>query len=156
METLEGIAKHNGPLTDREGNGIGRYASTGLPHAFAAYNEQQDLELWSHAGAEAQVAAIADDIAYDVHDLDDGIRARMFTLDDLTTLPLVGDAVLEVRTLYPNLEMPRAVGEVCAVSSPVSSRMWCWRARIAPPGLALEALRMCALSGTPSSASARR
>ncbi len=111
-ETLEGIAKHNGPLTDREGNGIGRYASTGLPHAFAAYNELQDLELWSHAGAEAQVAAIADDIAYNVHDLDDGIRARMFTLDDLTTLPLVGDAVVEVRTLYPGLDMPCAVGEV--------------------------------------------
>lgn len=111
-ETLEGIAKHNGPLTDKAGNGIGRYASTGLPHAFAAYSAQQDLELWTHAGPEAQVAAIADDIAYDVHDLDDGIRARMFTLDDLASLPLVGDAIIEVRTLYPGLETPRAVGEV--------------------------------------------
>ncbi|MGQ3674059.1 deoxyguanosinetriphosphate triphosphohydrolase [Xanthobacter sp. TB0139] len=110
-ETLEGIAKHNGPLTDRDGNGVGRYAA-GLPHAIQAYNEQQDLELWSHASAEAQVAAIADDIAYDVHDLDDGMRARMFTVDDLADLPLVGNALLEVRTLYPGLDVPRTVGEV--------------------------------------------
>lgn len=110
-ETLEGIVKHNGPLIDREGRGIGHYEN-GLPHAIAVHSAQQDLELWSHAGPEAQVAALADDIAYDVHDLDDGIRARMFTLDELEPLPLVGDAIREVRARYPGLEMARMVNEV--------------------------------------------
>ena len=110
-ETLEGIAKHNGPLTDREGRGIGRYAG-GLPHAIKVHTEQQDLELWSHASAEAQVAAISDDIAYDVHDFDDGLRAGMFTLDDLAGIPLVGEAIGEVRALYPGLGTGRTVNEV--------------------------------------------
>lgn len=110
-ETLEGIVKHNGPLVDRAGRGIGHYAD-GLPHAISVHSAQQDLELWSHAGPEAQVAALADDIAYDVHDLDDGIRAHMFTLDELEPLPLVGDAIREVRARYPVLDMARMVNEV--------------------------------------------
>ncbi|MFG1304342.1 deoxyguanosinetriphosphate triphosphohydrolase [Xanthobacter autotrophicus] len=110
-ETLEGIAKHNGPLTGRDGRGIGRYLG-GLPHAIEVHSAQQDLELWSHASAEAQVAAISDDIAYDVHDLDDGLRAHMFTLDDLAGLPLVGEALGEVRGLYPGLGVARTVNEM--------------------------------------------
>jgi len=110
-ETLEGIVKHNGPLTDRAGRGLGNYA-TGLPHAILVHSAQQDLELWSHAGPEAQVAALADDIAYDVHDLDDGMRARMFTLDELEPLPLVGEAAREVRARYPGLDVARTVNEV--------------------------------------------
>src|SRR5207344_2937374 len=74
-ETLEGLVKHNGPLTDREGVAIGRHRATGLPHGIAQYQRVQDLELWSLASAEAQVAALADDIAYDAHDIDDGLRA---------------------------------------------------------------------------------
>src|SRR6476646_3504186 len=69
-ETLEGLVKHNGPLTDRQGRGIGRYAQTGVPAAISAYSALQDLELWSFASAEAQAAALADDIAYDAHDID--------------------------------------------------------------------------------------
>ncbi len=110
-ETLEGIAKHNGPLTDRAGAGLGRYGA-GLPHAITVHSAQQDLELWTHASAEAQVAAIADDIAYDVHDLDDGLRACLFALDDIAGLPLVGEALDEVNRLYPGLELPRVVNEV--------------------------------------------
>ena len=75
-ETLEGIVKHNGPLTDRAGRAVGRYAERGVPATILDYGE--DLELWSYAGGEAQVAAIADDIAYDAHDLDDGLRAELF------------------------------------------------------------------------------
>src|SRR5689334_11896065 len=74
-ETLEGIVKHNGPLTDRRGEPIGRYAGRPLPHAIACHAKSQDLELWSQPSAEAQIAALADDIAYDAHDLDDGLRA---------------------------------------------------------------------------------
>ncbi|MGR7997121.1 deoxyguanosinetriphosphate triphosphohydrolase [Xanthobacter sp. ZOL 2024] len=110
-ETLEGLVKHNGPLTDRKGQGIGHYAG-GLPHAIVVHSALQDLDLWSHAGPEAQVAALADDIAYDVHDLDDGIRAHMFSLDELEPLPLVGEAIRDVRARYPGLDMPRTVNEV--------------------------------------------
>ena len=82
-ETLEGLVKHNGPLTDRDGRPVGRYRERGVPQAILDYMRQQDLELWSFASAEAQVAAIADDIAYDAHDIDDGLRAGLFGLDDL-------------------------------------------------------------------------
>lgn len=110
-EALEGIAKHNGPLTDAAGNGIGRYAG-GLPHAVMVHSAAQDLELHQHAGPEAQVAAISDDIAYDVHDLDDGLRAGFFTLEDIADLPLVGEAVAEVKSRYPELERNRIGAEV--------------------------------------------
>src|SRR6266480_352221 len=83
-ETLEGLVKHNGPLTDRDGTPVGPYRQRGVPHAIAAHNRIQDLELWSFASAEAQIAAIADDIAYDAHDIDDGLRAGLFVLEDLT------------------------------------------------------------------------
>src|SRR6516165_8036761 len=66
-ETLEGLVKHNGPLTLADGTPTGPYRERGLPHAIALYGESQDLELWSFASAEAQIAAIADDIAYDAH-----------------------------------------------------------------------------------------
>lgn len=110
-EALEGIAKHNGPLTDAAGQGIGRYAE-GLPHAVMVHSAAQDLELHQHAGPEAQVAAISDDIAYDVHDLDDGLRAGFFTLEDIADLPLVGEAVAEVKSRYPELERNRIGAEV--------------------------------------------
>src|SRR5436189_9039 len=63
-ETLEGIVKHNGPLTDADGNATGKYRESGVPQAIADFSATFDLALWSHASAEAQVAAIADDIAY--------------------------------------------------------------------------------------------
>src|SRR5207342_476700 len=88
-ETLEGLVKHNGPLTDRAGAPVGRYRDRGVPQAILDYNATQDLELWSFASAEAQVAAIADDIAYDAHDIDDGLRAELFALDDLAEIPFV-------------------------------------------------------------------
>ncbi|HOV03239.1 MAG TPA: deoxyguanosinetriphosphate triphosphohydrolase [Kaistiaceae bacterium] len=111
-ETLEGLVKHNGPLTDRAGRPIGRYAEEGLPHAIKAYSALQDLMLWSWPSAEAQVAAISDDIAYDSHDIDDGIRAGLFTLDDLVGIGRVGKAIAEVRGRYPGLERSRETGEV--------------------------------------------
>src|SRR5678816_317295 len=70
-ETLEGIVKHNGPLTDRDGAPLGRYRAHGIPATILRYIQMQDLQLWSFPGAEAQVAALADDIAYDAHDIDD-------------------------------------------------------------------------------------
>jgi dGTPase len=111
-ETLEGLVKHNGPLTDRSGNAVGRYRELGLPHAIRAYGHTQDLELWSFASAEAQVAAIADDIAYDAHDIDDGLRAELFTLDDLAEVALVRDLLGRTRTAHPTLDPARAAHEL--------------------------------------------
>ncbi|MFL5105275.1 MAG: deoxyguanosinetriphosphate triphosphohydrolase [Xanthobacteraceae bacterium] len=111
-ETLEGIVKHNGPLTDRAGHAVGRYREHGVPLAIELYSRQHELELWNHASAEAQVAAIADDIAYDTHDTDDGLRAELFALDDVAEVPLFGSVVGEIRTSYPALETPRLVHEL--------------------------------------------
>jgi dGTPase len=107
-ETLEGLVKHNGPLTGRDGSPLGRYREHGVPHAIRLHGKSQDLELWSFASPEAQVAAIADDIAYDAHDIDDGLRAGLFALDDLSALPLICDVLEEVR----DIESSRQVHEL--------------------------------------------
>jgi dGTPase len=94
-ETLEGIAKHNGPVVGD------------LPYALAEYDAVHDLELATHASAEAQVAALSDDIAYNNHDLHDGLRAGLFCDADIAQLPIVGAAYAEVDARYPNLESER-------------------------------------------------
>jgi len=94
-ETLEAIAKHNGPVT---GN---------IPFSLEDYTKTHDLELETYASAEAQSAAIADDIAYNNHDLDDGLRAGLFTVEDIIQLPLVGACFQEVDQKYPNLDPER-------------------------------------------------
>jgi dGTPase len=96
FETLEGLVKHNGPLTDAAGNATGRHAARGIAASILDYNARQDLELALYASAEAQAGAIADDIAYDAHDIDDGLRARMFAIDELTAVPLIGDILAEI------------------------------------------------------------
>ena len=111
-ETLEGIVKHNGPLTMRDGTLVAAYRERGLPHTIAMDNRTRDLELWSFAGAEAQLAAIADDIAYDAHDIDDGLRAGLFVLDDLAGVPLIRDILRAIRDEHPALDPPRLVHEL--------------------------------------------
>lgn len=111
-ETLEGLVKHNGPLVDRNGAPIGRYRERGLPYGIRCSQEAVDLELWSFASAEAQVAALADDIAYDAHDIDDGLRADLFALDDLAELPLIRDILAQIERQTPNLEISRLVHEL--------------------------------------------
>jgi dGTPase len=103
-ETLEGIAKHNGPLI-RPG------APSRLPAIVEAYNARQDLGLETYPSAEAQIAAIADDIAYNNHDIDDGLRARLFSLHELRRVSLIGDVVAEVEARYPGLEEKRLIHE---------------------------------------------
>ncbi|PZO67032.1 MAG: deoxyguanosinetriphosphate triphosphohydrolase [Paracoccus denitrificans] len=99
-ETLEGIAKHNGPV-------VAPGDSTPLPYALADVNAAWDLELNTYASAEAQVAAVADDIAYNHHDLHDGLRSGLFTEADVMDLPIVGEAFAEVDRLHPGLEKMR-------------------------------------------------
>jgi len=111
-ETLEGLVKHNGPLTERSGQTIGRYRVRGVPQPIADYNRQQDLQLWSFASAEAQAAAIADDIAYDAHDIDDGLRAELFGIEDIAVLPIAGEILTDLRARYPRLELTRLTHEL--------------------------------------------
>jgi dGTPase len=104
-ETLEGLVKHNGPVLTAE------VKAEDLPRALTEYAEIQDLELATFAGPEAQVAALADDIAYNNHDIDDGLRAGLFTISDLIALPHVGQAFKSVMDQYPNLEETRIIHE---------------------------------------------
>lgn len=105
-ETLEGIVKHNGPLA-------GPFAQTNreVSAGINAYVREHDLEIESFAGAEAQVASLSDDIAYNSHDLDDGLRAGLFTLEDAEAVPLVGPIIAEVRSRYPGIEIQRLIPE---------------------------------------------
>ncbi|MBB3808427.1 deoxyguanosinetriphosphate triphosphohydrolase [Pseudochelatococcus contaminans] len=111
-ETLEGLVKHNGPLTDASGAPFGRYAAHGVPGAILEYDAVHNLELSTFASGEAQVAAIADDIAYDAADIDDGLRAGLFTLDDLRAIPFIAGLIDEVYALHPGLEAFRAAHEL--------------------------------------------
>jgi dGTPase len=98
-EALEGIAKHNGPL------------EAPLPPSIAEHDARQDLRLDTYAGPEAQVAALADDIAYNNHDIDDGLRAGLFAVADLADVPLVGPVFAEVAARYPGIDEPRLIHE---------------------------------------------
>ncbi len=95
--TLEGIAKHNGPV------------SGAIPFALAEYNRIQDLNLELRAAGEAQAAAAADDVAYICHDLQDGIAAGMFELDDIATLPIAGPILIKVMAENPGVEDDRVI-----------------------------------------------
>ena len=98
-ETLEGLAKHNGPI----------YAPS---WALAEADAQAALELTSHASLEAQVAALADDIAYDNHDIDDGLRAGLLTLGQIEAVPLVAEGWARLDTTFPDLPRERLAGEL--------------------------------------------
>src|SRR5216684_2088399 len=104
-ETLEGAVKHNGPLL-KDGRTLKE-----LPAAIVEYCQDHDLELGGHAGAEAQVAALSDDIAYNNHDIDDGLRAGLFEIADLMELPLVGDMFGVVTQKYPGIGPARLIHE---------------------------------------------
>jgi dGTPase len=102
-ETLEGLVKHNGPLTDATGQGL----KGPVPGPILDYCARHDLEIATYAGIEAQAAAIADDIAYDTHDIDDGLRSGLLTLDMLAEAPLAGPILAAVRDRYPDLDPVR-------------------------------------------------
>ncbi|MGJ4931948.1 deoxyguanosinetriphosphate triphosphohydrolase [Bradyrhizobium sp. HKCCYLS2038] len=99
-ESLEGIVKHNGPLQQP------------IPSGIAEFNARFDLEFWSYASLEAQVAALSDDIAYDAHDIDDGLRAGLFTVNDLRDVPLLAAMIEEIDRHYPRLDDSRRGAEL--------------------------------------------
>jgi dGTPase len=111
-EALEGILKHNGPLVDAEDRPVGRYVHEWLPFGLYDIPASQDLLLSTRASLEAQAAAIADDIAYDAHDIDDALRARLIDLPELVDVPLVGPIVREVLGRWPDIERSRQAHEV--------------------------------------------
>ncbi len=99
-ETLEGTVKHNGPVTPP-------YSDT-----VRDYNARQDLALDTWPSAEAQAAGLSDDIAYDNHDIDDGVRAGLFSLDDLKDVPLIGEAIAQARGRNIKMEESRLIHEI--------------------------------------------
>src|SRR5882762_10160689 len=111
-ESLEGIVKHNGALIDKAGKSVGRYRDHAVPLGISEFDRTWDLELWSYASLEAQVAAMSDDIAYDAHDIDDGLRAGLFTVDDLNVMPLTAAMIAEISKHYPDLDDGRRGAEL--------------------------------------------
>src|ERR1700678_3866452 len=111
--TLAGLIQHNGALLDPSGDPVERYRARGVPAAVLRYDTMQGLDLSLYASLEAQAAAIADDIAYDAHDIDDGLRAGLFSLAELrAVVPYVDGLMREVDDLHPGLEAPRAIYEL--------------------------------------------
>jgi dGTPase len=107
-ETLEGLVKHNGPLIDAGGHGL----KGPVPRAILDYDAVNPLCLSTYASLEAQSAAIADDIAYNAHDIDDGLRAGLLKLDMLDDVSFTGRLLADVRQRYPGLEASRTGYEV--------------------------------------------
>lgn len=108
-ETVEGLAKHNGPLLRSDGSPIGPRA---LPGIFLEVDAERSLKLDLYASAEAQAAAIADDIAYNAHDIDDGLRAGLFTIGDCCEVPFLAMLIADIDERHPNLDESRRVHEL--------------------------------------------
>ncbi|MDB2415079.1 deoxyguanosinetriphosphate triphosphohydrolase [Rickettsiales bacterium] len=108
-EVIDGVVKHNGPLIGKNRNKE-RYNGN-VPRAIAEYNAKQDLELDKFSSAEAQIASYADDIAYNNHDIDDGLRAQLFSIEDLKKLPMIGNMFRELENEFPGLASDRLINE---------------------------------------------
>lgn len=104
-ETLEGVVKHNGPLMEPGADG------KALPWAIRAYEGWQELELDSWTSVEAQIAALSDDIAYNNHDIDDGLRSGLLTLEQLEEVPLVGEVFRRCRERHPGIDQDVLIHE---------------------------------------------
>jgi dGTPase len=111
-ETLEGIVKHNGPILTPDGAPAGRYRENGVQDFVLNYNSRHDLDLHTFASAEAQAAAIADEIAYNNHDLDDGLRAGFFSVRELSDVPLTGRLIRDLKTRHGALPQKRLIYEM--------------------------------------------
>ncbi len=145
QETLEGLVKHNGPMLGLDGKPTERWRARGIPEAILAYDAKQKLDLVTHASLEAQAAALADDIAYDAHDIDDGLRAGLLSVEAIREVPFIAGLVDEIEARHQNLELPRLVNEL---TRRVITRFI--------EGATQEAWRRIAESGVTSASEARR
>jgi dGTPase len=103
-ETLEGVVKHNGPISD--------YLLQKYPFKYLKeYNKKHNLDLTRQSSLEAQISAIADDITYNNHDIEDGLRAHLFEVEDLFDLPLIGKIYQEILAKYPKIRRETLAGE---------------------------------------------
>jgi dGTPase len=129
-ETLEGVVKHNGPLT-------GFADAKPLPWAIVEYAKDHDLHLSSYASGEAQTAAVSDDVAYNNHDIDDGLRAGLFSLKDISEVDFVGKVVADVKKTYPDLDFSRTVHELVrrTIGAMVEDILWESKMRLAEANL---------------------
>jgi dGTPase len=112
FEAIEGLAKHNGPLVAWDGTPVKAHARHGLPGIFLELDAVRALDLARWPSAEAQCAALADDIAYDAHDIDDGLRAGLFSLDACRAVPFLDVLLDEIETRHPGLDDNRVVHEL--------------------------------------------
>ncbi|MBV1702446.1 MAG: deoxyguanosinetriphosphate triphosphohydrolase [Hyphomicrobiales bacterium] len=112
FETLEGLVKHNGPLLQADGTPQPRFRVKGISPIILDFDAQYPLDLQSFSSAEAQCAAIADDIAYNAHDVDDGLRAGLFSLADIAEVPFLAQLLRDIGGLYPNLAAERVIHEL--------------------------------------------
>ena len=111
-ETLEGLVKHNGPLLDAHGAPVACWRERGVPAAILAFDRLWPLDLAGQPSLEAQAAALADDIAYNSHDIDDGLRAGLFALEDIRAVPYLDALMGEIEARYPRLEDTRTIHEL--------------------------------------------
>ncbi|WOI52434.1 deoxyguanosinetriphosphate triphosphohydrolase [Parvularcula sp. LCG005] len=118
-ETLEGAVKHNGPLigplADELAKLKGRAGAPPLAAAIVEYGENHDLKLDGYPSIEAQVAALADDIAYNNHDTEDGLRAGLFDIDEARDVPLIGPALYEILAKYPDAPQSVQISEAVSI-----------------------------------------
>lgn len=110
-EALEGLVKHNGPLIDSNGKPTLKYQKNGVPRYVNEFCQGFDLEIDKYSNLEAQVAACADDVAYNNHDIDDGLRADLFEFEDLYALPIFGDVLREIKHKYAQISSTRQMHE---------------------------------------------
>lgn len=111
-ETLEGLVKHNGPLTDAKGDALPHVKSKSVPQDILDFESVFPLAISDHAGLEAQVAALSDDIAYNTHDIDDGLRAGLFAIDELREVPFISVILNDIDRQWPKLETTRRIHEL--------------------------------------------
>ena len=111
-ETLEGLVKHNGPLTDAKGDALPHVKSKSVPQDILDFESVFPLAISDHAGLEAQVAALSDDIAYNTHDIDDGLRAGLFAIDELREVPFISAILNDIDRQWPKLETTRRIHEL--------------------------------------------
>ncbi|NRB14990.1 MAG: deoxyguanosinetriphosphate triphosphohydrolase [Rhizobiales bacterium] len=110
-EALEGLVKHNGPLLDAAGKPTKKYQKNGVPSYVNEFCQKFDLEIDKYSNLEAQLAACADDVAYNNHDIDDGLRAGLFVFEDLFELPVIGDVMRDVKARFGHISAKRQMHE---------------------------------------------